>query len=432
VTPFTPDLVAVGLGSTVQVDAAAATTVSFQIVNQGGAPVTGATLSIDDPASLGLACLFDEPFVLCVPPALGDIGPGEARLVSFTVLAGTCADLTVGTQIAPFTTTLVANEGTWTFPVTLQVNAAPQTSLTVSVEDVASWWASNGAFLGGGGPGLVGAVVTITDAAGVSQSLVADSGGNTFFTGLTAGVFAVDIAPPVAGDGHLDWHGSVLVPAGQATSFEAYLPVWAQSYELVATPDALGFLDYDLVTTTVGPAEAPALEVQGEGALLDLDLAVGETAQFELTLVNTGAPRLEALELFTADLADYTIAPHTLFLGDLAKAASLPVVITVTRTGLGDACDLGGAHFGVRGFVQAAEPVWFWTPLFVASGDASAGCAAAVAGGAPPTSLPPPLAAPPAGPMLPPTAPYLGDGLATGATPSTPVRPAPPTLTLPL
>lgn len=431
VTPFTPDLKAVGLAQAVQVAVDSATQVVFQIRNEGGAPVTGASLSIDDPASLGLGCVFGEPFSLSVPQSLGDIGPGESREVAFTVVPSACADLTVGTTLLPFKTTVTANEGVFTFGVNLQVVAAAQTKLTVSVEDAAAWWNVNGAALGGGGSGLADASVTITDALGVEQSLAADNAGNATFTGLTGGLFAVEIAPPVSGDGHVPWTGSVQVGAGQTTNFSAYLPTLPQTYEVVGTKDATtGVVDFALQATAVGVPEAAALEIQGDGALLTLDLAVGETAQFDLVVTNTGGATVEDLELFTSDLGDYAVTPHVAYLGDLVKDASVPVVISVTRTGLGDPCDLGGANFGLRHFVLADEPVWFWTPLFVRSADPS--CVSAIAGGAPPLLLPPPLAPPPAGPPAFLAAPYLGSGFASGSDPLVPLRPALPTVTLTL
>jgi len=433
VTPFTPDLKAVGLASTAQVAIDGATQIAFQIRNEGGAPVTGASLSIDDPASLGLGCVFGAPFSLSVPASLGDIGPGESRLVAFTVVPSACADLGVGTTLAPFTTTVTANEGVFQFGVNLQILAVAQTTLVVSVQDAASWWNANGAPLGGAGPGLSGANVTITDALGASQSAATDSAGNILFSGLEGGLFKVVIDPPVIDDGHLAWTSSVQVAAGQTTSIKAYLPTLPLTYEVVGTKDATtGVVDFALQTSASGVPEAAVLEISGDGALLDLDLAVGETAQFDLVVTNTGGATVEDLELFTSDLDDYLVTPHMAYLGSLDKDASVPVVISVTRTGLGDPCNLAGANFGLRHFVTADEPVWFWTPVFVVSADSSAGCASAIAGGAPPLALPPPLAPPPFGPPAFVAAPYLGSAFASGADPLAPLRAALPTITLTL
>lgn len=434
VTPFTPDLVTVGLAASAQVDAFATTQLAFQIVNQGGAPVTGATLAIDDLTTLGLTCIFSKPFQLAVPKTLGTIGPGESRMVAINVLAAECSDLGVGAQVPAFTTTVTANEGTWSFPVQLIVSAAPQTTLTISVEDAAAWWTASGSFQNGNGPGLGGAIVTLTDPSGIVTSLVTDGSGNAVFTGLAGCVYGVTIEPPAGDLGHQGWSGAVQVAAGQATSFEAYLPAVPAHFELVGTTSATattpGQLDFQLVTTSAASPQAARLEV--EGALLDFDLAVGETAQLELLITNTGGAPAEGIELFTtgvSGLSDFVVVPTSQFLGTLVKGASLPLVLTVTRTGLGDPCDLLDAQFGLRYFETAREPVWYWQPLFVAAPDGEAGCASDVRGGAPPMDLPPPL---PSGPAAFIPAPYLGTGRANGSSPFAPVRPLPPVFSLPL
>ena len=160
-------------------------------------------------------------------------------------------------------------------------------------------------------------------------------------------------------------------------------------------------------------------------------MAIGTTTQYELTLTNAGAATVSGIELFAPDLADFDLEPEFLSLGDLAIGQAQTVVLTATRTGLGDPCDLASAGHGLRYHVLAAEAVWRWTPLLLEATDELGPSASNVVGGAAPTSLPGPLSPPSLAPMpvLPP-APYLGTrGLGTLGRP---VAPLPVDLLLPL
>lgn len=435
VTPMTPNLVAIGASATVQVDAEGVTPIRFHVLNDGGAPLTNAVVLIDTPTSLGLGCVLDQPFVLSVPAQLGDVGPGEARLIAIDVLAGVCANLGLGTQVPGYTVTVTANEGAWTFPMTLQVTGTPSAGLTVRVEDAATWWSTNGAALGGGGPRVANATVTLIDGLGVETIQVTNSGGEVQFTGMANGLYALCIKG--ATNVHAEWRGAVQLTAGSNPVLRIFMPNRASDFALKATEGtaAEGLL-WTVTASDVGTAAAPRVRV--EGGPLDLEMAVGESRQFDLTVRNTGGAKAEGIEWFASGFDDYVVEPSFAAIGTLQKNQSVPLVVRVTRTGSGDPCDLLDVSLGLRFYVQAKEPVWFWSPAFAVSADSA--CVPFVVGGAAPPNLPAPLwmpgNAPPGLPtsssLMTPAVQYLGTASSSGALPTRPARPAMPTLQRPL
>ncbi|MDF1800694.1 MAG: hypothetical protein P1V81_16075 [Planctomycetota bacterium] len=425
VTPFTPDPIARGLAPAVQLAGDGTSRVTFSLVNQGGAPLTGASFSIESAADRGLSCLAVEPFVPAVPASLGDLLPGDGRTIAFDVLAGACAALGPGVSLTAYTITVTANEGTWTYPVDLILTSTPSTSLTVFVEDVGTWWLSNGVPIPGNGPKVWGATVTLSDSTGAQTVLQTGPTGRARFLGIEPVWYDMTIAPPDSGGAatHVTWRAPVQVLTGQDTEVRTYLPSAPAKVELTAVESAAGLLDFSVTATPQGTLSAGELLVS-VGQLLDLDMAVGATTQYELTLTNGGAATVSGIELFAPDLAGFDLEPEFLSLGDLAKGQSQTVVLTATRTGAGDPCDLhaAGGH-GLRYHVVTAEPIWRWTPLLLAAPDELGPCASAVGGGAAPAVLPAPLAPPSLAPMpvLPP-APYLGSrGLGTLGRPVAPL-----------
>ena len=435
VTPMTPNLVAIGASATVQVDAQGVTPIRFHVVNDGGAPLTGAVVSIDTPASLGLSCVLAQPFVLSVPASLGDIGPGATRLIAIDVLAGVCADLSLGMQVPGYTVTVTANEGVWTFPMTLQVTGTPSAGMTVRVEDAATWWSANGAALGGGGPRVANATVTLINGLGAQTSKVTNSGGEVQFTGMANGLYALRIQG--AAQAHAEWRGAVQLTAGSNPLLRVFLPNRASAFTLQATDGtaAQGLL-WSVAASDVGTASAPRVRV--EGGPLDLELAIGESRQFDLTVRNSGGATADGIEWFASGFDDYVVEPAFASIGTLKKGESVPLVVRVTRTGNGDPCDLLDVRLGLRFYVLAKEPVWFWAPAFAVSADSA--CAPFVVGGAGPQDLPAPLwmpgNAPPGLPsstsLITPALQYLGTASTSGALPTRPARPALPTIRRPL
>lgn len=427
VTPGQPDLDAVGLSAVAQVAAGGATQVRFHIVNTGGAPLTNASLVLDTPASLGLGCATSAPFVLAVPSALGAIAPGEARLVAFDVVAGVCADLGLGAQVPGFTVQVIANEGAWSFPMTLQVVSSPTAGLLVRVEDANTWWNPGGVALGGSGARVIGATVTLTDGLGQATSLVTGSSGQVLFSGLPSGLYAAEVR--AATGAHVPWRGVVELTAGAAPTLDVYLPSRDADVALAGVAE---FGGSDLVWTAsqsaVGPGNAARVRV--EGGPLDLELGVGESRQFDLFVRNSGSAPARGIEWFATGFDDYTIEPAFAYVGDLTAGQSVPLVVTVTRTGAGDPCALADVNLGVRFYVEALHPIWRWAPAFALSADAD--CTPYIAGVAPPLDLPAPLVMPgahpaPGGGLMAPVVQYLGSGAESGAAPNALARPLPPT-----
>jgi hypothetical protein len=214
----------------------------------------------------------------------------------------------------------------------------------------------------------------------------------------------------------------------------AYLPALDASYLITGNEPfgaSLGELDFSSSSTASNLPQASHLEITGQ--LLDLEMAVGESKQFDLTLKNLGGAPVFGMELILPDLSDFDVTLEYAFLGDLLKGESTTAAIVVTRTGLGNPCDLG-TGWGVRSYTFGDRAIWRWTPLFLSAPD-SAGCTSFVVGGAPPPNLPTPSASPPTGPpqlMGPGVPPLLGAGSNNGADPLTPLAPAPAVFTFPL
>ena len=153
---------------------------------------------------------------------------------------------------------------------------------------------------------------------------------------------------------------------------------------------------------------------------------------------NSGGATADGIEWFASGFDDYVVEPAFASIGTLKKGESVPLVVRVTRTGNGDPCDLLDVRLGLRFYVLAKEPVWFWAPAFAVSADSA--CAPFVVGGAGPQDLPAPLwmpgNAPPGLPsstsLMTPALQYLGTSSTSGALPTRPARPALPTIRRPL
>lgn len=429
VAPAAPVLEAVGLSAVVVADAAGVTPVRFHVVNTGGGALTGATLSLDGPAGVGLGCATSAPFVLAVPPALGTLAPGAARLVAFDLVPGACADLGLGATVDDLTVKVTGAEGSWSFPLDVVVGAAPAAGLTVTVQDAGTWWNPVGVFLGGAGARVSGATVRLIDGVGSETTATTNASGSVSFAGLDGGLYALEIEGPVDGAGveqHVAWRGMVDLVPGATPTRTVYL---ASRESTLALTDAaeLGVEPggWELSYAELGPDGAARLRV--DGAPLDLELGVGESAQFELTITNAGGAPAEGVEWFGRGLDDFVVVPDFAYLGELVSGASVPLVVTVTRTGAGDPCEVAGAALGLRYFQTAAVPVWRWAsvPAF-----APGACGALVGDLLDPADLPPPLSMP-GGPGAPgpmsAAVQALGQGATSGAAPERPARSAPPT-----
>jgi hypothetical protein len=433
VTPFSAQLAAPDLPSAIALATDQATGLTFHLVNQGAAPATGVSVAIDSAADHGFTCFASTPFVLVSPASLGTLAAGAACPVELSFLPGDCAELTAGTNLNNYAITVTSDQGVSVFTVDLSVTATPQTSLTVRVQDVATWWQSSGTFVGGSGSLLAGAQVTLTDSSGVETLLPTDLLGFATFNSLEPGTYGIAIRGPLDGANHGQWTAPVSVQAGQAITVEAYLSAVDQTYAISGVDTfggVPGELDFTSSGASSGIGQAAHLEIDGQ--LMDLEMNVGETKQFDLVITNTGGAEASGIELFVPDLPDYDVALEFAFLGNLAKGESTSAAVVVTRLGTGDACDLGKG-WGLRSYVFSEQALWRWTPLFLAAPD-SAGCGSFVTGGAPPPNLPAPIAGPPMGPVLPggpAVPPIFGTSANNGANPSAPLAPSAPNFLIP-
>ncbi len=434
VTSFAPSISAPDMPKALSLSATETTGLTFHVVNSGGAPATGVTVAIDSALDHGLSCFTVEPFVLLSPPSLGTLAPGSSAAIELAFMPGDCTALSVGSSVSGYQVTVTSDQGVDVFSVNLSVAANPLTSLSVRVQDVATWWHSGGFPLGGTGPLLTGAEVVLTGSDGVQHFQSTAVGGIALFSPLAPGTYDVSVHGPLGANTHGSWSGPISVSKGQATLVNAYLPALDASYLITGNEPfgaSLGELDFSSSSTASNLPQASHLEITGQ--LLDLEMAVGESKQFDLTLKNLGGAPVFGMELILPDLSDFDVTLEYAFLGDLLKGESTTAAIVVTRTGLGNPCDLG-TGWGVRSYTFGDRAIWRWTPLFLSAPD-SAGCTSFVVGGAPPPNLPTPSASPPTGPpqlMGPGVPPLLGAGSNNGADPLTPLAPAPAVFTFPL
>ena len=352
------------------------TVATFVVTNTGGT----ATDEIDLRIPSGLDWITSA-----LRSPIAPIEPGESR--TFTLQLNPPSDLTLGT----YTGTLVVTDGAVGVNVPFDIDVTGELTGTLgllveddfTIEDDAA--------------GLVGAMVTITDAGTgdvVFTGDVTDPTGLLSIDDLTEGTYRVR----VTAEDHLPAENLITIAPGIVNEVTVFLPVQVVSYEFVVTETEIE----DITRVTVeavfnSTVPAPVLRLIPDQTDLTTRPFVDGTEQLTYTLQNDGLIALDDLQISLPTHPAYEFETVSTELGRLeaGQTIQLPVLVRRTLASVPVAPPLGPVWVNLNAdytylvkpkdqpsftvanqatsFIMTAIPLNIWTPQLPSGGSFGGG-----------------------------------------------------------
>ena len=295
------------------------TLVSFQVTNTGGAASGPLTVQIPSSSFLSLA----------TPATIPSLAPGASASVILSL------DPLLNAPLGPYAGSLLVRYGSSNLSVPFQFQAISnsQGDVQIIVDDIYTY-ATRPALRSlqseaSDPPRVTGAVVTLLDPydnTHVIATGIADASGVATFRGVHSGQYLLQVSAP----DHDSYSGGFQVKPGITNSSELFLMNRLVTYSFHVTPTAIADqYNFKLKTTFATAVPAPVVTLSAPETLPTL--AVGETAQINLTLTNQGLIQANNVKLGLPIDPEYQLTALSTDLGTLPAGETRVVPVTVRR-----------------------------------------------------------------------------------------------------
>jgi hypothetical protein len=288
-------------------------TVSFSIVNSGGAASGPVNVILPNLAWLRLAS----------PATLESIPPGGAAAVTLLLSPAGTEPLTL------FNGNLVVDPavgGSLSLPFAFRIVSAFTGDLQVEAVDEAYYFTA-------AAPKLAGATVTLRDAISSEQigSHDTPANGRVAFTAIPEGWYSLEVTCP----SHTRWQGNVFVHAGEPNFRQIFLSREAVSYSWTVEQVQLND-HYRISVQSTFETNVPAPVVTVTPGVLDVeDLTVlGQTKVINFTIENHGLIAAEHGNFTFDQHPFYEVTPLIADVGLIPAKSSITIPVSVRRIGV--------------------------------------------------------------------------------------------------
>jgi hypothetical protein len=261
------------------------TIVSFQIVNNGGAP--SGDLTVQLPA-VSWMTLSSQAVIPSMPA-------GSNATVTITLNPPANLPLTL------YTGNIALASGVTGLSVPFQFRAVSDGSgsLLVTATDDYTYYVA-------GAPKVTNATITVRDP--ITTAIIAqtntDASGTAYFAGLPTGPYTVDATATE----HNQFRGSASVVTGATNAVEAFMPRELVTYQWTVVPSTVPD-QYQIQLESVFLTEVPVPNVVIEEPQVLLLVTPGEASQFNITLDNEGLIAANNVVISVPTDPDYIITP---------------------------------------------------------------------------------------------------------------------------
>lgn len=276
--------------------------IEFDLVNTGGAPTSELTVVLPDADWLALAS----------PDELQPLMPGESTTLILQL--DPAEDLPLG----PYSGYLVI-DGTPSLQVPFTFTAVSEATgdLIVEVTDEFTYVME-------GNPRVAGATVIVRDAYTHAEIAAVETGedGLAVFTDLNEAWYEVVARAPE----HGSFQTVLLLPPGEQTDIEAFLPRELVSYEWYVIP--IDYEDrYEIILEAIFETNVPLPVITIDPPLVDLSQFDTPTRQIDFTITNHGLISAQNVQVVFASSDRFAVTPLFTTIGELPAQTSIVVPV---------------------------------------------------------------------------------------------------------
>jgi hypothetical protein len=282
------------------------TTLSFDILNTGGA--SSGDLTVQLPTNLTWMALASSATIPSIPAG------GKATLM---MLLNPPPDL----GLTLYTGNLVASSGITGLSVPFQIRAVSESTgeLRVTATDANTYYVA-------GAPKVTNATVIVRDpfTSAIVAQTNSDANGIADFPALPAGPYTVDSTAP----DHNQFRGSVSVVPGVSTALEAFMPNELVTYQWTVTPTEIPD-QYQIVLQSVFQTAVPVPNVVVAEPQVLVPVVPGEASQFVITLSNEGLIEAQNVAIHVPSDPVYLVTPLVTNVGIIPAQSTVEIPVTV-------------------------------------------------------------------------------------------------------
>jgi hypothetical protein len=282
------------------------TTLSFDILNTGGA--SSGDLTVQLPTNLTW-------MTLASPGTIPSIPAGGKATVMLLLTPPPSLTLTL------YTGNLAASSGISGLSVPFQIRAVSESTgeLRVTATDDNTYYVA-------GAPKVTNATVIVRDpfTSVIIAQTNSDANGIADFPGLPAGPYTVEATAPERNQ----FRGSASVAPGVSTALEAFMPNELVTYQWTVTPTQIRD-QYQIVLQSVFQTQVPVPNVVVAEPQVLVPVVPGEASQFVITLSNEGLIEAENVSIQVPDDPIYLVTPLVTNVGIIPAQSSVQIPVTV-------------------------------------------------------------------------------------------------------